>query len=94
MSARPGEHVPAAEAVGPVNAVTIKRFSRLIGGGAAAGHPVPPGHAASARSPPGPGVTGPAARHGLRPRALPGSSRTSRCDVHRPPTETRKRNMS
>jgi hypothetical protein len=67
MSVRLGEHVPAAEAVGPVNAVTIKRFSRLIGGGAAAGHPVPPGHAASARSPPGSGVTGPAARHGCAP---------------------------
>ena len=53
------------------------------------------GHAASARSPPGPGVTGPAARHGCGPAPLPGSSRTSRRDSHRPPTERRKeRNMS
>ena len=53
------------------------------------------GHAASARSPPGPGATGPAARHGCGPAPLPGSSRTSRRDSHRPPTERRKeRNMS
>jgi uncharacterized membrane protein YbhN (UPF0104 family) len=53
------------------------------------------GHAASARSPPGPGVTGPAARHGCGPVPLPGSSRTSRRDSHRPPTERREeRNMS
>ena len=53
------------------------------------------GHTASARSPPGPGVTGPAARHGCGPAPLPGSSRTSRRDSHRPPTERRKeRNMS
>jgi uncharacterized membrane protein YbhN (UPF0104 family) len=53
------------------------------------------GHAASARSPPGPGVTGPAARHGCGPAPLPGSSRTSRRDSHRPPTERREeRNMS
>src|SRR5262245_17299175 len=53
------------------------------------------GHAASARSPPGPGATDPAARHGCGPAPLPGSSRTSRRDSHRPPTERRKeRNMS
>ena len=53
------------------------------------------GHTASARSPPGPGVTGPAARDGCGPAPLPGSSRTSRRDSHRPPTERRKeRNMS
>ena len=53
------------------------------------------GHTASARSPPGPGATGPAARHGCGPAPLPGSSRTSRRDGHRPPTERREeRNMS
>jgi uncharacterized membrane protein YbhN (UPF0104 family) len=53
------------------------------------------GHAAGARSPPGPGVAGPAARHGCGPAPLPGSSRTPRRDSHRPPTERRKeRNMS
>jgi Lysylphosphatidylglycerol synthase TM region/SPW repeat len=49
------------------------------------------GHAASARSPPGPGVTGPAVRHDCGPAPLPGSSRTSRRDSHRPPTERRKK---
>jgi len=44
---------------------------------------------------PGPGVTGPAARHGCGPAPLPGSSPTSRRDSHRPPTERREeRNMS
>jgi hypothetical protein len=53
------------------------------------------GHAASARSPPEPGATGPAARHGCGPAPLPGPSRTSRRDSHRPPTERREeRNMS
>ena len=42
-----------------------------------------------------PGATGPAARHGCGPAPLPGSSRTSRRDSHRPPTERREeRNMS
>jgi hypothetical protein len=45
------------------------------------------GHAASARSPPGPGAAGPAVRHGCGPASLPGSSRTSRRDSHRPATE-------
>jgi hypothetical protein len=53
------------------------------------------GHAASARSPPEPGATGPAARHGCGPAPRPGSSPTSRRDGHRPPTERREeRNMS
>ena len=57
--------------------------------------PTAAGHAASARSPPEPGATGPAARHGCGPAPLPGSSRTSRRDSHRPPTERREeRNMS
>ena len=54
------------------------------------------GHAASARSPPGPGATGPAARHGCGRRSFPARhERQSRRDSHRPPSERREeRNMS
>jgi len=48
------------------------------------------GYAASARSSPDPGVTGPAVRHGCGPAPLPGLSRVSRRDGHRPLTETKK----
>ena len=96
--ARPPRPPAAGPPAGEPGAAACHPAPPVTGSSSSSASPVsctPPLAAASARSPPGPGVTGPAARHGCGPAPLPGSSRTSRRDSHRPPTERREeRNMS
>jgi len=96
--ARPPRPPAAGPPAGEPGAAACHPAPPVTGSSSSSAFPVsctPPLAAASARSPPGPGVTGPAARHGCGPAPLPGSSRTSRRDSHRPPTERREeRNMS
>ncbi len=96
--ARPPRPPAAGPPAGEPGAAACHPAPPVTGSSSSSASPVsctPPLAAASARSPPGPGVTGPATRHGCGPAPLPGSSRTSRRDSHRPPTERREeRNMS